>query len=402
MNTPMNSGMQMNADSASKLPTILVTVLLTAIVMIAGIYVFGFARSGSDEVVVESVTPMPTASTNVSTTPEATTTPTAVTQSKVYSNQYLSVTIPAGWSYSTTQSGAINITKNNYILYINPRAQQASGVVGGRFGEIATGAPSSDAVILEYPGPCHDPMKVSAGVYSRYDYFTQKSNSCEKQPSDGSNVWYFSYMSKDGGYLNYTATIQAPYGYVITMAYNSKDVNKLPKQGNATLNAMLGEMTSIAKTLVINPATGLKTYTNEQYGFEFKYPNSLVMPDTRGTEGQWIESFFVAKPDVLERWKKECQQGCMGSPYLFSLHVDFGKNGTLDQYMQKQGSSSTRVRTTLAGKPAYEEQRGAYDEYYITTENNGKIYILDFHGATGKSNLTEEQQVILSTFKFTK
>lgn len=125
-------------------------------------------------------------------------------------------------------------------------------MVGGRFSEIAQGAPSADAVVGEsYPGPCHDALK-STGVagFSRYDYYTDSTKiGCEKFPDDGSSVWYFSYMSKTGGYFNYYQTDDPPKGYVITMAYDAKDVNVLPKKGSAKLKAMLLEMTSIIKSL---------------------------------------------------------------------------------------------------------------------------------------------------------
>src|SRR3989344_3193736 len=66
--------------------------------------------------------------------------PTApLTQSQVYDNQYMKVIIPAGWSakQATNNPAALNITKGNYILFVNARAGQASGVEGGRFEEYA-------------------------------------------------------------------------------------------------------------------------------------------------------------------------------------------------------------------------------------------------------------------------
>jgi len=267
----MNSGMgnMPNAPMSgmptpkSKAPAVIITTIVLAII-IAGV-AYAITSKSNEKVSIAIVTPTasPSVTTSVSPStspsPEVTTTPTAVAQSKVYSNTYMSVTIPGGWSYSATQSGAVNITKDNYILYINPRAQQASGIQGGRYGEIAGGAPSSDAVNNLDAGnaPCTPPeTHTTTGGYSRYDYYvsntTKGENACTS-PSDGSNIWYFSYLSKDGGYFNHTTAQQGTAeGYVITMAYNSKNVNALPKKGNATLNAMLAEMTSIASTLKIN------------------------------------------------------------------------------------------------------------------------------------------------------
>ena len=401
METPMNSGMPISTGSGSKLPTILVTVVATAAVMIAGLYALGFVRSTSDNVIVESVTP------TISTTPEATTTPTAVTQSKVYSNQYLSVTIPAGWSYSTTQSGAINITKNNYILYINPQASQASGVEGGRFSEIAHGAPSVGAVL-----PGYDDSNGECGIReinqipvigSRTDLFSGPStDACTNKPSDGSTAWYFSYISKTGGYFNERTGCSVdvnPCQYVITMAYDSKDVNKLPRKGNAMLNAMLSEMTSIAKTLVINSMAVLKTYTDSQNGFEFQYPSSLVLENPSKLQGMVVA---LGTPADFAQWARECPtDNCMGSPYVFDLATVW--NTTLSQYIKAQGSSPSRIQTTLDGRLAYEEVHDVELPYYIiTTENNGIVYLLTFYGASSKASFSSEQKQILSTFKFTK
>src|SRR3989338_6794435 len=258
METPINSGMGDIPNTPisgmptpkSKIPTILITVIMAAIIV--GGIAYAITSNRNDKVATTTTTPTSNSSVttsvspSVSPTPEVTTTPTAVAQSKVYSNTYMSVTIPGGWSYSATQSGAVNITKDNYILYINPRAQQASGIQGGRYGEIAGGAPSSDAVNNLDAGnaPCTPPeTHTTTGGYSRYDYYvsntTKGENACTS-PSDGSNIWYFSYLSKDGGYFNHTTAQQGTAeGYVITMAYNSKNVNALPKKGNATLCSAL-------------------------------------------------------------------------------------------------------------------------------------------------------------------
>ncbi len=97
--------------------------------------------------------------------------PTSVTQT--FENDYMKLSAPSGWKISpvnkTSNVGtcvnktnctyktktevdpsAVNITKGNYILYINTRAKQTSGIIGGRLGEILIGAPSFGAVIKDY------------------------------------------------------------------------------------------------------------------------------------------------------------------------------------------------------------------------------------------------------------
>ncbi len=212
-----------------------------------------------------------------------TSSPSPQTQSHVYENQYMKVTIPAGWSakqvmtygyvdYSAKPSlelvpVAVNITKGNYILYINAQGQQASGINGGRFNEIAQGAPSVTAVGgLQGQGSCGTNSYNLYGQYYRTDYYISKNDSrggyymsknntpiFDCTPPSNGTVWYFSFMSVNsnlGGFFNQYIPIGG-YEYVITMAYNSKDVNKLPKKGSTALNDMLSEMTDIVKTLVL-------------------------------------------------------------------------------------------------------------------------------------------------------
>lgn len=207
--------------------------------------------------------------------------------SQVFENEYMKLTVPAGWKLeelakplpdhiynkatgtqvddvpptpapAPAKTGAVNITKDSYILYIHPHASQASGVTGGRFAEIAMGAPSADAVVTEQPSPpCG--QAVSGGSVSipgvnltRKDLYVSKADKKDycAVPTTGTS-WYFSYITNSkGGYINYYKADELP-GYVITMAYNSKDVNALPQKGTAELTAALADMTGIVKTLVL-------------------------------------------------------------------------------------------------------------------------------------------------------
>lgn len=205
-------------------------------------------------------------------------------QGQVYESQYLKITVPAGWvvteptrtvqdqSYDkntgkTTligppvveKTGAVNIEKGNYILYINTQASQASGVTGGRFAEIAMGAPSADAVVIDQPNECGT-SEVNPGLANGHPRADLYISAKDKQqwctvPSNGQTVWFFSYIADQTyggkGYFNYYTKGQGPTGYVITMAYNSKDVNKLPVKGSKELNQALNDMTNIIKTLEI-------------------------------------------------------------------------------------------------------------------------------------------------------
>lgn len=198
--------------------------------------------------------------TNVDTSPSAVNPSVTVssTSGQVYENQYMKVTIPDGWSATPVASNtaAVTITKGNYILYINTQALQASGANGGRQAEVTEGVPSADAVITDQPNECgtSDKQPVYEG-YFRVDYFmnSQTRQAGCKAPTQGT-IWFFSYITDSrNGYFNYYP--QGKNGetraLVITMAYNSKDVNKLPVKSDPTLNTTLKEMTSIAQSLQV-------------------------------------------------------------------------------------------------------------------------------------------------------
>ncbi|MBL8031753.1 MAG: hypothetical protein JNK33_05530 [Candidatus Doudnabacteria bacterium] len=252
-----------------------------AIVLIAvgsvGAYKWGERRVATDHLVPSVVPPVqsPVAP------PPAILPPPTEPVSKVYENDYMQVTVPAGWQLEeltqtlqdqtynkatglttktgepvTTKTGAVTITKNNYILYIHPHAGQASGVTGGRFAEIAMGAPSADAVVTEQPSPPCGQTVTGANVnipgvnLTRKDLYVSKADKKDYcvVPATGT-AWYFSYVTDPkGGYINYYKAGELP-GYVITMAYNSKDVNALPQKGTPELTTALADMTGIVKTL---------------------------------------------------------------------------------------------------------------------------------------------------------
>ena len=199
-------------------------------------------------------------------------------QNKTFENQYLKLSLVAGWTAKSVSntSGAVNITKGNYILYISTQTSQASGVEGGRFAEIAMGAKSADAVNVAPPAPeCGTGKETKLNPkISRSDLFvsSKEKNEYCRTPTNGKNVWYFSYVfySGSGGYFNYyriqknTSLLLADLkeiksedfgendtGWVITMAYNSKAINSFPKKDSPSLKSALNQMSSMANSLKI-------------------------------------------------------------------------------------------------------------------------------------------------------
>ncbi len=184
-------------------------------------------------------------------------TPTPTVANKIFKNAFMQFEYPEGWAPAEVAKSPskVNITKGNYVLFINADVSQASGVVGGRFAEIAQGSPSADAVMLEQPSPpCGTTETIKANeTLLRNDLYVKSQGAKEycRTPKNGKNVWYFSYINtSEGGYINYYKD-SVNKGYVITMSYKSTDVNMFPAKDDPELTSALDEMTGITNTLVL-------------------------------------------------------------------------------------------------------------------------------------------------------
>ncbi len=236
--------------------------LAVVVIIVAAYLIWGMQAQAPSNVPAANTTSNNAPGNQAPSTPSATST--------TYETANLKVTIPAGWTakeaslpvYEGTSNtptyvptpSAVNITKGNYILYVNTQATQASGVEGGRFAEVGMGAPSVDAVVTEEPNECGTTTKTAAfDIYSRVDYYmsaAEKTDWCVA-PTNGKTVWFFSYLTSPGnGFFNDYVAGTNP-GLVVTMAYAGTTVNALPEKGSAELTAALKEMTDIASTLEV-------------------------------------------------------------------------------------------------------------------------------------------------------
>jgi hypothetical protein len=179
-------------------------------------------------------------------------------QTAVYENQYMKVALQPGWTASRPRRipAAVNITKGNYILYINTQATQASGVEGGRFAEIAMGAPSVDAVVTTQPSPpcgTQESKPINA-PYTRQDLYVSKADAKQEWcngPSGGATVWYFSYITDAaGGFFNFYVPGENR-ALVVTMTYRTKNVDSFPVKGSPELTSALSEMTAMVNSLKV-------------------------------------------------------------------------------------------------------------------------------------------------------
>ncbi len=164
------------------------------------------------------------------------------------------MTVLPGWTV-TSSPPKVLVTRGKYVLTINAIYEHASGVEGGRFGEATADMPSVTAVRADVEGPWGTTcaldgpaqnLVVNANL-SLSNLYTNdtKSNVTDgcQFPSDGRSAWFGSLYVGSGSESEYT----------ITLAYDTSDVNALPKKGTPELTQVLTDVTTMLKTLVMKP-----------------------------------------------------------------------------------------------------------------------------------------------------
>ena len=130
-----------------------------------------------------------------------------------------------------------------------------------------------------------------------------------------------------------------------------------------------------------------KTYKNEEYGFEIKYPENYVVGKTTAKNNQFI-TFSVDNLQI----------------------VIYPTDLSLDDFIKDQAQGyliSNYQKLSFLGQDAYEGvNQGMINSYEIVAQNKGYIYELIFNTNNRdslvelKDGLTAEQNKMLSTFKF--
>ena len=70
-----------------------------------------------------------------------------------FESQYLTMTIVPGWTVTRRADQIAQVTHGKYVLTINPIFTHASGVICGRFPELAGGIPGVEAVMANVDQP---------------------------------------------------------------------------------------------------------------------------------------------------------------------------------------------------------------------------------------------------------
>ncbi|MFZ0315187.1 MAG: hypothetical protein WAL85_20975 [Candidatus Korobacteraceae bacterium] len=208
-----------------------------------------------------------------------------------FENQYVGMTILPGWTVDASSPPLVKLRHGNYVLTIDPIHTHARAF--GSLEDIASVLPSVEAVMREVDGPwmtsCAQPGKMIGTSRIRlWPLYTDDTKSnvdygC-KFPSDGKPAWFGSYAMGAGPESE----------YIIALAYDTNDVNALPKKDSPELRQVLSDVERMMKTCElkppivitsIEPQTAAPGATVTLYGSGFALknfdlePRFVVLPD---------------------------------------------------------------------------------------------------------------------------
>jgi hypothetical protein len=200
---------------------------------------------------------------------------------RTYTDDKISVEAPGDWTIAIddpdgTYRGAI-LRKGKYVLRLCTACAQTSGIMGGRFNEIAgLVQPWYRLDPLAKGSPCGDEKdtRISQRL-DRVDFwfrrdpahtYDEEADDC-RQPKTTATVWYGSYFAEHcsyartgedcGGYFlhhdwmsNQHAGKKFPIDEMaFAMTYEDDDLNQLPHQYDPELQQVLREATTIVRSV---------------------------------------------------------------------------------------------------------------------------------------------------------
>jgi hypothetical protein len=198
-----------------------------------------------------------------------------------YADDKISVAAPGTWTIAIDEADGIHrgpiLRKGKYILRLCTSCAQVSGIVGGRFSEIASLVqPWYRVDPLAKPAPCgqQGSTRISEQL-NRIDFwfrrdpahtYDEDADDC-RQPKTTATVWYGSYFEENcsyaatgedcGGYFlnlnwltrQHAGTLAPTDQMAFALAYDETDLDQLPHKGDPELNRVLIEATNIVRSV---------------------------------------------------------------------------------------------------------------------------------------------------------
>jgi hypothetical protein len=162
---------------------------------------------------------------------------------------------------------------------------------------------------------------------------------------------------------------------------------------------------SAATTTTADVTASWKTYTNDTYGFSFKYPNDWTTEEAKSYD-KTVPVIRIASPETTKAG------GGYEGPAPFDLSVyyystaasiDSKYSSILDYMNDKTVFVSGYNSINFAGQTAYDATEPGMGSYYtINLDKNSHIFKLFFDRKGTKADLSPTENQILSTFQFTK
>lgn len=164
-----------------------------------------------------------------------------------------------------------------------------------------------------------------------------------------------------------------------------------------------------AKTATDVANTDWKTYTNDTYGFSFKYPKDWVVSEIPASATSNPGVALASPATVSNRSQWEAPQNDINITYAATVATDvvnvLNKLGatTIDDYVTKN-NELTKIGTVNLGEvkgiDTIANGMAAYYNIYVVKNNH--LYNVFFNTVPSKDKLTDTDNQILSTFQFTK